>query len=54
MRYTVMTWKKGEFVGHARWFKTLTEAHFYINRSGAIKGYIEDGATGEIIERFGD
>lgn len=52
--FTVCTWKKGNFVGDEKTFGSLTEARFYMNRSGAIRGYIVDGFTGEILEEFGD
>lgn len=51
--YKVSFWKINEFVGEHAFFNTLTEAHFFFNRCGALYGYIEN-ADGEIIEEFGD
>ncbi|MBQ0014745.1 MAG: hypothetical protein KBS82_05435 [Oscillospiraceae bacterium] len=53
MKYEVNIWKKGEFIGSTFYFETATEAIYFLNRSGAIKGEVVDGATGIIVASFG-
>lgn len=51
--YKVSFWKVNSFVGEHVFFNTLTEARFFFNRCGGVRGYIED-TEGNIIEEFGD
>ena len=52
--YKVSYWVKNEFIGKHTYFDTLTEARFFLNRCGGVRGYIERDDTGDIIESFGD
>ena len=54
MKYEVMIWKKGEIIGDWCWFATLTEAHYFISRSGCVRYYLINGETGEMLEAGGD